>query len=68
MVKHSDQFIDEFSETDPENYRGTILLEAENLLKSVNFNYTILRLSGIYGSGRNYMINLSQDPESWPRI
>jgi len=47
--ENSDQFIDEFSETDPENYRGIILLKAEKLMKSVNFNYTILRLSGIYG-------------------
>ena len=66
--ENSQQFIDEFSETDPENYRGIILLEAEKLLKSVNFNYTILRLSGIYGSGRNYMINLSKDPTRWPEF
>ena len=66
--ENSEQFIDEFSEADPENYRGLILLEAEKLMKSVNFNYTILRLSGIYGIGRNYMINLSQDPDNWPEF
>jgi nucleoside-diphosphate-sugar epimerase len=66
--ENSEQFIDEFSETDPENYRGIILLEAEKLMKSVNFNYTILRLSGIYGTGRNYMINLSQDLANWPEF
>lgn len=65
---NNDQFIDEFSETSPKNFRGTILLEAENLLNTVKFNSTILRLSGIYGSGRNYMIKLSQDAESWPKV
>ena len=65
---NNDQFIDEFSETSPKNFRGTILLEAENLLNTVKFNSTILRLSGIYGSGRNYMIKLSQDAESWPKF
>jgi len=65
---NNDQFIDEFSETSPKNFRGSILLEAENLLNTVKFNSTILRLSGIYGSGRNYMIKLSQDAESWPKV
>ena len=65
---NNDQFIDEFSETSPKNFRGTILLEAENLLNTVKFNNTVLRLSGIYGSGRNYMIKLSQDAESWPKV
>lgn len=65
---NNDQFIDEFSETSPKNFRGTILLQAENLLNTVKFNSTILRLSGIYGSGRNYMIKLSQDAESWPKV
>lgn len=65
---NNDQFIDEFSETSPKNFRGTILLEAENLFNTVKFNSTILRLSGIYGSGRNYMIKLSQDAESWPKV
>lgn len=65
---NNDQFIDEFSETSPKNFRGTILLEAENLLNTVKFNSTVLRLSGIYGSGRSYMIKLSQDAESWPKV
>ena len=47
---------------------GIVLLEAEKLMKTVNFNYTILRLSGIYGSGRNYMINLSKDLARWPEF
>ena len=66
--ENSGQFIDEFSETAPENYRGIILLEAERLMESVDFNYTVIRLSGIYGTGRNYMINLSQDIARWPEF
>jgi len=66
--ENSGQFVDEFSETVPENYRGVILLEAERLMESVDFNYTVLRLSGIYGSGRNYMINLSKEISSWPEF
>ena len=66
--ENSGQFIDEFSETAPENYRGIILLEAERLMESVDFNYTIIRLSGIYGTGRNYMINLSRDIARWPEF
>jgi len=64
--ENSGHFIDEFSETSPENYRGIILLEAERLMELVDFNYTVIRLSGIYGTGRNYMVNLSQDIARWP--
>jgi len=42
------------------------LLKAEKLMQHEKFNYTILRLSGIYGSGRNYMVKLSQEEENWP--
>ena len=64
--ENSENFMDEFSETIPKGFRGNILLKAENLMHHQQFSYTILRLSGIYGSGRNYMVKLAQEEENWP--
>ena len=48
------------------DFGGERLLEAENLLKSLSCNTTVLRLSGIYGVGRLRMINLARTPANWP--
>ncbi len=50
------EWIDESSETLPNNYSGKRLLEAENLLTQSSFNSCVVRFSGIYGPGRQRLI------------
>ncbi|MFP8967943.1 SDR family oxidoreductase [Pokkaliibacter sp. CJK22405] len=51
------EWIDETSETQPASFSGRILLEAEALIHSQPYPTTCLRLSGIYGEGRNHLLN-----------
>jgi len=49
--------VDERSTTAPGSFSGKIMLEAEARLRSSAFPCTILRLGGIYGPGRNRLID-----------
>ena len=51
------EIISESSTTEPESYSGKIMLEAEHLLIDSPFPATAVRFGGIYGPGRNRMIN-----------
>ena len=48
--------VDESSPTEPTNFRGTRMLEAERVLATSGLRATALRLGGIYGPGRTRMI------------
>ncbi|MCA1778045.1 MAG: SDR family oxidoreductase [Xanthomonadaceae bacterium] len=48
------QWVDESSPTHPEAFNGRILLEAEQLARQAGA--CVLRFSGIYGPGRDYLI------------
>lgn len=50
----------------PSDFGGQRLLEAEQLLEGLSCGHTVLRLSGIYGPGRRYLLNLAADPSRWP--
>lgn len=50
------------------DYGGKRLLEAESLLKELSCSSTTVRLSGIYGPGRLYMINMAKDSNRWPQV
>jgi nucleoside-diphosphate-sugar epimerase len=50
----------------PADFGGARLLEAEELLADIPCGATTLRLSGIYGPGRNRMLNLAMQPARWP--
>ncbi len=50
----------------PADFGGERLLEAERLLDGLTCGHTALRLSGIYGPGRNRMIQLAASPDLWP--
>ena len=50
------EWVDEESETDPPDYRGKLMLEAEEVLRSGPFPSVIVRFGGIYGPGRVYML------------
>ncbi len=50
------EWVDETSETKPEGFAGNRLLEAEKTLMGGPFPATVIRLGGIYGPGRNRLI------------
>lgn len=52
----------------PNDYGGERLLEAELLLKALPCSATTVRLSGIYGPGRLYMVNMAKDSNRWPAV
>ena len=53
------EYIDEESVANPNNFKGNILLLAENNVLSQNSNNTVVRFSAIYGPGRNRMIKMA---------
>jgi nucleoside-diphosphate-sugar epimerase len=63
----SDAILDESTLAIPADFGGERLLEAENLLKQLHCNATTMRLSGIYGDGRLYMVNMSKNTSRWPQ-
>ncbi|MBC7756051.1 MAG: NAD-dependent epimerase/dehydratase family protein [Bdellovibrio sp.] len=48
------------------DFGGERLLEAENVLNTLSCKSTKLRLSGIYGAGRLYLVNMAKDVAKWP--
>jgi nucleoside-diphosphate-sugar epimerase len=49
-------WIDEDSPTEPESFSGKRLLEAEQIILAGGLPATVVRFSGIYGPGRNRLI------------
>ena len=49
--------VDEYTKPNPQNHRGNVRLKAENSWTEISKNISIFRISGIYGPGRNSMIN-----------
>lgn len=62
----TDALLDETTPAMPCDFGGARLLEAEEVLKTLNCKTVVLRLSGIYGPRRFRMIHLAQTPERWP--
>jgi nucleoside-diphosphate-sugar epimerase len=50
------EWVDESSPTEPADFAGKRLLEAEALVRAAPFPGTVLRLGGIYGPGRSSLI------------
>jgi nucleoside-diphosphate-sugar epimerase len=57
----SDEWVDENTPTLPDSFNGKILLEAEQFLHQHHQNSVALRLSGIYGPGRNQIVQRIKD-------
>jgi nucleoside-diphosphate-sugar epimerase len=49
-------WVDELSPTEPDGFSGKRLLEAEQVVQQSGFAHCSLRFSGIYGPGRNRLI------------
>ena len=64
----TDALLDENTVPQDMDFGGLRLLEAENLLKQAGKSWThsALRLTGIYGPGRNRMLNLAANLSNWP--
>jgi len=60
------EVLDENTPAIPADFGGERLLEAENALKELPCKSTSMRLSGIYGEGRFYLVNMSKDLSKWP--
>ncbi|WP_191830482.1 SDR family oxidoreductase [Pseudomonas fluorescens] len=51
------EWIDETSVAEPQNYSGTVMLEAEKLALASGIPASIVRLTGIYGPGREWLLS-----------
>jgi nucleoside-diphosphate-sugar epimerase len=60
------EILNENSPPLPNDFGGVRLLEAEALLQHLPCGATALRLSGIYGPDRLYLINMAKNPDRWP--
>lgn len=64
--KNTQDMLDESVTAIPADFGGKRLLEAENLLINLPCKSTVLRLSGIYGQDRLFLVNLAKDSSRWP--
>lgn len=53
--------VDEDSPTEPGRFSGKILLEAEQLVRTCGLPHAVVRLSGIYGPGRFWLLRSIRD-------
>lgn len=65
--QETDALLNELTPALPSDFGGERLLEAEQLLKAVPCASTAIRLSGIYGPGRQYLVNMAKEPQRWPQ-
>jgi len=65
--QETDALLDELTPAEPSDFGGERLLEAEQLLTTVACASTAIRLSGIYGPGRQYLVNMAKEPQRWPQ-
>ncbi|WP_062260251.1 SDR family oxidoreductase [Endozoicomonas arenosclerae] len=61
--QNSGEWVNETSPTEPSRYSGKIMLEAEEVLVNSPFPATAVRFGGIYGPGRNRLINRAKAGE-----
>lgn len=59
--------LDEAIPAEANDFGGCRLLEAEQQLQKIKCSSTVLRLSGIYGPGRLYLVNMAKDRARWPQ-
>ena len=64
--KNINKPLTEFDKPIPADFGGQSLYEGEELANLSRIPTTIIRLSGIYGHNRNYLIKMAKDSESWP--
>lgn len=58
------EWVDENSPTEPSNITSQLICQAEQRLLAANANSVIVRFSGIYGPGREYLLRSAQQSPS----
>ncbi|MDP8568737.1 NAD-dependent epimerase/dehydratase family protein [Methylophilus aquaticus] len=61
------EWVDDDTSVVPADAGGQALLDAERLLDALPCGNTALRISGIYGPDRRYLVRMAQQPQSWPQ-
>jgi nucleoside-diphosphate-sugar epimerase len=64
--QNTQDILDENMPAIPADFGGKRLLEAESVLKTMPCETTSMRLSGIYGKKRFYLVNIAKDIAKWP--
>lgn len=65
--QHQGEWVDENSDTEPSGFSGQAMLAAEQLLQAGPYPGTSVRFSGIYGPGRERLIDWARQGVSCPR-
>jgi nucleoside-diphosphate-sugar epimerase len=63
--QQTEDILNESTPAEPADFGGKRLLEGEQLLKTLPWPGTALRLSGLYGEGRNRMVEIARNPKNW---
>ena len=66
--QNDDSWIDEQSPTAPKRWSGQIMLQAEQCALTSGHPATVVRLSGIYGPGRNMLLKRVRDGYHAPHL
>lgn len=61
------EWIDDDTPAIPADEQGQLILDAEGLLASLACGHTALRVSGIYGPQRLYLLRMLQNQARWPK-
>ena len=64
--EHHGEWIDDDTPAIPADAEGQVMLDAERLLDGLACGHTALRVSGIYGPQRLYLLRLLQNSARWP--
>ena len=65
--EHQGEFIDDSTAVVPLDADGQVMLDAERLLYALPCGHSALRVSGIYGPQRLYLLRAVQDKARWPK-
>ena len=57
------EWVDENSDTQPESITSQLICQAEQRVMAINANNVIVRFSGIYGPGREYLLRMARKSE-----
>lgn len=57
FAQQAGEWIDETAETAPQEYSGRVMLEAEQLALTSGIPASVVRLTGIYGPGREWLLS-----------
>ena len=64
--QRNQQVMSESTLPEPHDFGGSVLLEGETLVNKSSVSSTVLRLSGIYGDQRTYLLRMAEDETRWP--